>query len=57
MRIALLIAFLSILGACAFVNESVGVTGVGACIRENCRDPDARDYTRCEAACRAQYAR
>jgi hypothetical protein len=57
MRIAILLVFLSSLGACAFLGEQVGVTNVGGCIRQNCKDPDARDYTQCEAACRAQYAR
>jgi hypothetical protein len=43
------------LTACSFVNEQVGSTSTGACIRKECRDPDAKDYTRCEAACRERY--
>jgi hypothetical protein len=45
------------LTACSFVNEQVGSTSTGACIRKECRDPDAKDYTRCEAACRDRYQR
>lgn len=43
------------LAACSFVNEQVGISSASACIRKECRDPDATDYTRCEAACRQRY--
>jgi hypothetical protein len=55
MRTALLFAFAFGLAACAFVNEQVAITTASGCIHQNCKDPDATDYTKCEAACRARY--
>ena len=56
MRVALLLGLLLGLAACGFLGEQVAVTTVSGCIHQSCKDPDARDYTACEAACRAQYA-
>lgn len=51
----LLMALALALAACSFVHEQIGSTSTGACIRKECRDPDAKDYTQCEAACRQRY--
>lgn len=56
MRLPWLLLLVS-LGACAVVDQQIGAASSTSCIQKNCRDPDARDYTQCEAACRAQYAR
>ena len=62
MRVALFVELLVLLvlllgqASCAFLGEQVAVTTVSGCIHQSCKDPDARDYTACEAACRAQYA-
>jgi hypothetical protein len=45
------------LGACSYVKQQVGMTSVNGCIQNQCRDPNAADYTRCEAACRATYGK
>jgi len=45
----------AMLAACSFFDEQVGISGASACVRKECRDPNAADYTRCESACRAQY--
>jgi hypothetical protein len=52
---ALIVLIAVALTACSFVNEQVSSRSTGACIRQECRDPDAKDYTRCEAACRERY--
>jgi hypothetical protein len=57
MRIAFFVALVLGFAACAFADEQVGISAAGNCIRANCRDPNASDYTRCEAACRATYAK
>lgn len=57
-RAAMLLVALGLalaLAACSFVHEQIGSTSTGACIRKECRDPDAKDYTQCEAACRQRY--
>ncbi len=51
------IIVISALTACSFVSEQVGISSASACIRKECRDPDATDYTRCEASCRQRYQR
>jgi hypothetical protein len=56
-RHVLLVLATVALAACSFANQQLGISSTNACIRQQCRDPDARDYTRCEAACRAQYQR
>jgi hypothetical protein len=56
-RIALFLALVLGFGACKIFDEQVGISAVGSCVRAECRDPNAADYTRCEAACRATYAR
>jgi hypothetical protein len=43
--------------ACAVMDEQLQLSAAGQCIRTQCKDPDATDYTKCEAACRAQYAK
>jgi hypothetical protein len=43
------------LTSCSFVRGLVGTSSASACIRKECRDPDAQDYSRCEAACRQRY--
>jgi hypothetical protein len=57
MRAAVLLAFALLLGACAFMHEQVAITSSSQCIRQNCRDPDAADYARCETACREHYGK
>jgi hypothetical protein len=54
-RSAVILLVVFALTACSFVNEQVGISSASACIRKECRDPDAADYTRCEAACRQRY--
>jgi hypothetical protein len=56
-RWVLILAVFDLLTACSFVNEQVGISSASGCIRKECRDPDASDYTRCEAACRQRYQR
>jgi len=51
------IIVISAVTACSFVNEQVGISSASACIRKECRDPDAQDYSRFEAACRQRYTR
>ncbi len=48
-------ALVATLTSCSFVNEQVGISSASGCIRKECRDPDATDYARCEAACRQRY--
>jgi hypothetical protein len=57
MRAALILALVLDLVACTFVGGQAAITGAGGCVRQNCKDPDATDYTKCEAACRAQYGK
>src|SRR5258708_39885610 len=43
--------------ACSVINEQIRISSASGWIRKECRDPDAADYTRCEAACRHRYQR
>ena len=52
---ALLFTVVLAFSACAFMDEQVGVSSAMSCVRKSCRDPNAADYSQCEAACRAQY--
>ncbi|HEX8796481.1 MAG TPA: hypothetical protein VF765_36270 [Polyangiaceae bacterium] len=52
---ALVVIFAVLLAACSFVSEQVRSGSTGVCIRKECNDRDAKDYTRCEAACRERY--
>jgi hypothetical protein len=52
-----ILATIVTLTACSFMSEQVGISSASGCIRKECRDPDAADYTRCEAACRQRYQR
>jgi hypothetical protein len=45
------------LAACSFLQEQVSINSTSDCIRKECKDPNAADYTRCEAACRNTYSR
>jgi hypothetical protein len=56
MRIALFLALVGV-SACAFAQEQVGISAASQCIRTQCKDPNAADYTRCEAECRATYSK
>jgi hypothetical protein len=49
------LAIAAALSACAFASEQVGISSAHSCIQHECRDPDAAEYTRCEAACKARY--
>jgi hypothetical protein len=53
-RTALVLLLLGVT-ACAFLGQQVAITTVSDCIKSSCKDPDATDYTRCEAACRSRY--
>jgi len=55
--VVLVAVFAASAGACAAVDEQIGLSAAGHCIRTQCKDPDATDYTKCEAACRSQYGK
>jgi hypothetical protein len=57
MRLASFLAVVLGLASCAFANEQIRMNAASNCIHTQCRDPNAADYTRCEAACRATYAK
>jgi hypothetical protein len=56
-HVVLVAALAAGVAACAVMDEQLQLSAVGQCIRTQCKDPDATDYTKCEAACRAQYAK
>jgi hypothetical protein len=54
-RWIVIIVIAVMLTACSFMSEQVGISSASQCIHHECRDPDAKDYSRCEASCRARY--
>lgn len=45
------------LAGCAATKDQLAVSNVNGCIKHNCNDPNAQDYTSCEATCRSTYGR
>jgi len=51
------IVFVFALAGCATAKDQLAVSNVNGCIKHNCNDPNAQDYTSCEATCRSTYGR
>jgi hypothetical protein len=55
MRLVTMLALALVLVACGFMRDQIGIGSANGCIRKNCRNPDARDYVQCQAACENTY--